>query len=93
VVGTLNPSRRCQRFLLLEQAILARLAPDRQRTAVFARQPRRRLIGAVGALFAGFTEVLAGAIGVGPAAAMQRCFAYGPGCVLSGLIYRKMPPN
>ena len=58
VVGTLNPSSGdVSVFLPLEQAILARLASDRQRTAVFARYSLvGALIGAVGALFAGFTE-------------------------------------
>ena len=95
VVGTLNPSSGdVSVFLPLEQAILARLAPDRQRTAVFARYSLvGALIGAAGALFAGFTEVLAGAISVGPAAAMQTMFLlYGLLGVLSGLIYRKLPP-
>ena len=96
VVGTLNPSSGdVSVFLPLEQAILARLAPDRQRTAVFARYSLvGALIGAVGALFAGFTEVLANAISVGPAAAMQMMFLlYGLLGVLSGLIYRKLPPQ
>jgi MFS family permease len=96
MVGTLNPSSGdVSVFLPLEQAILARLAPDRQRTAVFARYSLvGALIGAVGALFAGFTEVLAGAISVGSAAAMQAMFLlYGLLGVLSGLIYRKLPPQ
>ena len=96
VVGTLNPSSGdVSVFLPLEQAILARLAPDRQRTAVFARYSLvGALIGAVGALFAGFTEVLASAFGVGPAAAMQTMFLlYGLLGVLSGLIYRKLRPE
>jgi MFS family permease len=96
MVGTLNPSSGdVSVFLPLEQAILARLAPDRQRTAVFARYSLvGALIGAVGALFAGFTEVLAGAISIGSAAAMQAMFLlYGLLGVLSGLIYRKLPPE
>ena len=96
VVGTLNPSSGdVSVFLPLEQAILARLAPDRQRTAIFARYSLvGALIGAVGALFAGFTEVLAGAINVGPAAAMQAMFLlYGLLGILSGLIYRRLPPE
>ena len=96
VVGTLNPSSGdVSVFLPLEQAILARLAPDRQRTAVFARYSLvGALIGAVGALFAGFTEVLANALSVGPAAAMQMMFLlYGLLGVLSGLTYRKLPPE
>jgi len=96
VVGTLNPSSGdVSVFLPLEQAILARLATDRQRTSIFARYSLvGAMIGAVGALFAGFTEVLADAINVGPAAAMQAMFLlYGLLGLLSGLIYRRMPPD
>ena len=94
VVGTLNPSAGdVSVFLPLEQAILARLASDRQRTAVFARYSLvGALVGAVGALFAGFTDVLAGAIHVGPAAAMQAMFLlYALLGLASGLIYRGLP--
>ncbi len=94
VVGTLNPSSGdVSVFLPLEQAILARLAPDRQRTAIFARYSLvGALIGAVGALFAGLTEWLAALIHVGPAAAMQAMFLlYGFLGLLSGLIYRRLP--
>ena len=96
VVGTLNPSSGdVSVFLPLEQAILARLATDRQRTSIFARYSLvGAMIGAVGALFAGFTEVLADAINVGLAAAMQAMFLlYGLLGLLSGLIYRRMPPD
>jgi MFS family permease len=96
VVGTLNPSSGdVSVFLPLEQAILARLAPDRQRTAIFARYSLvGALIGAVGALFAGFSEFLAAAISVSPAAAMQAMFLlYGLLGVASGFIYRGLPPE
>ena len=68
VVGTLNPSSGdVSVFLPLEQAVLAAPRADRQRTAVFARYSLvGALVGAVGALFAGFTGVLAGAISVDP---------------------------
>jgi len=96
VVGTLNPSSGdVSVFLPLEQAILARLATDRQRTTIFARYSLvGAMIGAFGALFAGFTEVLADAINVGPATAMQAMFLlYGLLGLLSGLIYRRLPPD
>ncbi len=94
VVGTLNPSSGdVSVFLPLEQAILSRLAPDRQRTAIFARYSLvGALIGAVGALFAGLTEWLADVISVSPAAVMQAMFLlYGFLGLLSGLIYRRLP--
>jgi MFS family permease len=94
VVGTLNPSSGdVSIFLPLEQAVLARLATDRQRTAVFARYSLvGALVGAAGALFAGFSGVLASAIDVDAAIAMQAMFVlYGLIGVASGLIYRKLP--
>ena len=61
VLGTLNPSSGdVSVFLPLEQAVLARIATDRQRTAIFARYALvGALAGAVGALFAGAPELLA----------------------------------
>ena len=94
VVGTLNPSAGdVSVFLPLEQSVLARLATDRQRTAVFARYSLvGALMGAVGALFAGSSEWLTGAIQIGALAAMQVMFLlYGLLGLASGLIYRKLP--
>jgi len=94
VVGTLNPSSGdVSVFLPLEQAVLARIAPDRQRTAIFARYSLvGALVGAVGALFAGASEFLAGAANVSPTAAMQAMFVlYGLLGVASGAIYRRLP--
>ena len=94
VVGTLNPSSGdVSVFLPLEQAILARLVADRQRTAIFARYSLvGALVGAIGALFAGFTELLAGAIGVSTQAAMQVMFLlYALLGLASGFIYRRLP--
>jgi len=94
VVGTLNPSSGdVSIFLPLEQAVLARLATDRQRTAIFARYSLvGALVGAAGALFAGFSGVLASAIDVDAAVAMQAMFVlYGLIGVASGVIYRKLP--
>jgi len=94
VVGTLNPSSGdVSVFLPLEQAVLARLATDRQRTAVFARYSLvGALVGAVGALFAGSSEWLTGAMHVSAKAAMQSLFLlYGLLGLASGVIYRKLP--
>jgi len=94
VVGTLNPSSGdVSVFLPLEQAVLTRLATDRQRTAVFARYSLvGALVGAAGALFAGSSEWLAGVMHVGAKAAMQSLFLlYGLLGVASAFIYRKLP--
>jgi MFS family permease len=94
VVGTLNPSSGdVSVFLPLEQAVLARLATSRQRTAIFARYSLvGALVGAGGALFAGFSEFLTGAINVAPTTAMQAMFLlYGLLGLASGLIYRRLP--
>jgi len=94
VVGTLNPSSGdVSVFLPLEQAVLTRLATDRQRTAVFARYSLvGALVGATGALFAGSSEWLTGAMHVGAKAAMQSLFLlYGLLGVASAFIYRKLP--
>ncbi len=94
VVGTLNPSSGdVSVFLPLEQAVLARIVRDRERTAVFARYSLvGALVGAVGALFAGFPEALAHATGIGAKPALQAMFVlYGLLGVASGLVYRKLP--
>jgi MFS family permease len=94
VVGTLNPSSGdVSVFLPLEQAVLTRVATDRQRTAVFARYSLvGALVGAAGALFAGSSEWLTGVMHVGAKAAMQSLFLlYGLLGVASGVIYRKLP--
>ena len=94
VVGTLNPSSGdVSVFLPLEQAVLARLAADRERTAVFARYSLvGALVGALGALFAGSSEWLTGATQLSAKAAMQALFLlYGLLGLASALIYRKLP--
>ncbi len=94
VVGTLNPSSGdVSVFLPLEQAVLTRMVTDRQRTALFARYSLvGALIGAVGALFAGFPELLTGALNISAKSALQAMFAlYGFLGLASGLIYRKLP--
>jgi MFS family permease len=94
VVGTLNPSSGdVSVFLPLEQAVLARLVTDRQRTAVFARYSLvGALIGAVGALCAGLPELLGTATHLSMKAALQAMFLlYGLLGLTSGLVYRRLP--
>jgi MFS family permease len=96
VVGTLNPSSGdVSVFLPLEQAVLARIVSDRQRTAVFARYSLvGALVGAAGALFAGFPEFLAKAMHIDAKAAMQAMFVlYGLLGLASGIVYRRLPPT
>ena len=96
VVGTLNPSSGdVSVFLPLEQAVLARVVGDRQRTSVFARYSLvGALVGAVGALFAGFPEFLAGAMNIGVKPALQAMFVlYALLGLVSSLIYRKLPAS
>ena len=93
-VGTLNPSSGdVSVFLPLEQAVLARSVSDKRRTAVFARYSLvGALVGAAGALFAGFPELLSRAIHIDGKAALQLIFVlYGLLGIASGMIYRKLP--
>ncbi|HEY2862178.1 MAG TPA: MFS transporter [Casimicrobiaceae bacterium] len=93
-VGTLNPSSGdVSVFLPLEQAVLARIVPDGERTAVFARYSLAgALVGAAGALFAGFPELLAHTFDTSMQSAMQAMFAlYALIGVASALIYRRLP--
>ena len=93
-VGTLNPSSGdVSIFLPLEQAVLARIVPDKQRTAVFARYSLAgALVGAAGALFAGVPELLANAFNLSLHFAIQAMFVlYATIGVASALIYRKLP--
>ncbi len=94
VVGTLNPSSGdVSVFLPLEQAVLSHVVADRQRTQVFARYSLvGALVAAVGALFAGFPQFVAGATGIGTKSALQAMFLlYGLLGLASGLIYAKLP--
>jgi MFS family permease len=96
LVGTLNPSSGdASVFLPLEQAVLARLAPDRQRTALFARYSLvGALAGAFGALFAAFPELLTAKLGLPDKAALQVMFVlYGALGLAAGWIYRKLPSD
>ena len=93
IVGTLNPSSGdVSVFLPLEHAMLARLAPDRRRTAWFARYSLvGALLGAAGALCAGIPQWLT-MTGVSLQAALQGMFvlyaALGVACAAA---YRRLP--
>jgi MFS family permease len=95
-VGTLNPSAGdVSLFLPLEQARLARSVADRDRTALFARYSLvGSLAGAVGALCAGFPEVLGDLFPGGPETALKVAFLLYAGLGLSSLLlYRRLPPE
>jgi MFS family permease len=93
IVGTLNPSSGdVSVFLPLEHAMLARLAPERQRTSWFARYSLvGALLGAGGAVCAGLPQWLA-SIGVANATALQSMFLLyaliGGACAV---VYRRLP--
>src|ERR671916_1132938 len=96
LVGTLNPSAGdVSLFLPLEQARLAHAVADRDRTALFARYSLvGSLAGAVGALCAGFPEVLGDLLPGGPAAALEAAFLLYAGLGLASLLlYRRLPPQ
>ena len=93
-VGTLNPSAGdVSLFLPLEQARLAHAVADRDRTALFARYSLvGSLAGAVGALCAGFPEVLGDLLPGGPEAALKAAFLLYAGLGLASLLlYRRLP--
>src|ERR1700693_1334326 len=93
-VGTLNPSSGdVSVFLPLEHAVLAHVAEDRQRTALFARYSLTgALVGALGALFAGVPELAVKIARIDLRTVLQMMFAlYGALGVVSALIYRKLP--
>jgi MFS family permease len=96
VVGTLNPSSGdVSVFLPLEQAALAHVAADRERTALFARY---NLVGALaaalGALSAGLPQLMVDAGGINATMALQIMFAaYGAIGLVAAAIYRKLPAD
>lgn len=75
-VGTLNPSSGdVSVFLPTEQALLPHTAPDRLRTALFARYALiGSLVAAVGSLCAGLPEWLGEQLGLSPEAALRWSF-------------------
>ena len=94
VVGTLNPSSGdVSVFLPLEQAQLARMVSDRDRTTVFARYSFvGSIAAAVGALGAALPEAAAGALGTGLKPALQAAFlVYAALGGLALLLYRRLP--
>jgi MFS family permease len=94
IVGTLNPSSGdVSVFLPLEHAMLAKLAPDRQRTAWFARYSLvGALLGAAGALLAAAPQLVARFWHVPMLAALQVMFVlYALLGVASALVYRRLP--
>ncbi len=94
LVGTLNPSSGdVSVFLPLEHAVLARVVPDRERTAVFAHYSLvGSLAAAVGALAVALPAWAAREWGLGDRAAMQAMFvAYAALAVAAALVYRGLP--
>jgi len=93
VFGTLNPSSGdVSVFLPLEHAMLAHVAPEKQRTSWFARYSLvGALMGAGGAVCAGLPEWLASA-GLAHATALKAMFVLyallGAACAL---VYRRLP--
>jgi MFS family permease len=96
VVGTLNPSSGdVSVFLPLEQAALAHVVGDRERTALFARYSLvGALVAALGALSAGLPELMVDAGGMPMRSALQLMFGlYGAIGLLAAAIYRKLPAD
>ena len=94
-IGTVNPSGGDVGMLVpLEQTVLARDAPDHERTRVFARYS---LIGAMstaaGALSAAVPDVLVSA-GIGRVTAFKLMFCfYGVLGLLAAALYRRVQPS
>lgn len=93
-VGTLNPSSGdVSVFLPLEQAVLAHVASDRERTAAFARYSLTgALAAAVGALFAAAPDLIVHGGYAEAKPALQAMFMlYGLIGLGAAWIYRKLP--
>ena len=94
VVGTLNPSSGgVSVFVPLEHAAISRTVEDRARTGAFARYSLvGSLVAALGALFAGFPELLTAKTDIGTMTALQAMFVlyalFGAG---AALIYSTLP--
>jgi MFS family permease len=96
VVGTLNPSSGdVSVFLPLEQAALAHLASDHDRTPLFGRYSLiGSLVAALGALSAGLPGLMVDATDVPLRFALQLMFAlYGVIGLVAAAIYRKLPTD
>jgi MFS family permease len=93
-VGTLNPSAGdVSVFLPLEQAQLARMVSDRERTRLFARYSFiGSVMAAVGALGAALPEAAAELVGLELRPALQAAFlVYAALGGLALLLYRRLP--
>ena len=93
---TLNPSSGdVSVFLPLEQAALAHVAGDRERTALFARYSLvGALVAALGALAAGLPGLMIDAALLPMRSALQLMFVlYGAIGVVAAMIYRKLPAD
>jgi MFS family permease len=96
VIGTLNPSSGdVSVFLPLEQAALAHVAGDRERTAMFARYSLvGALVAALGALAAGLPGLLVDAALLPMHSALQFMFGlYGAIGLVAAMIYRQLPAD
>jgi MFS family permease len=94
-VGTLNPSSGdASVFLPLEYSVLPRTVSDRERTALFARYSLvGSLLGAAGALCAGFPELIAARTALPQATLLQGMFVlYGLFGVLAFALYGRLSP-
>ncbi len=94
IVGTLNPSSGdVSVFLPLEHALLSGTVATRQRTALFARYSLiGSLAGALGALFAGTTDLMAAATTLDMKAALRAMFIlYGVLGLVSAMLYATLP--
>ena len=93
-VGTLNPSGGgVSVFLPIEHSVISRVSKDSERTATFARYSLvGSLVAALGALFAGFPELLTAQLGVDMKTALQAMFVlYTLLGVAAACIYATLP--
>ncbi len=96
VVGTLNPSSGdVSVFLPLEQAALAHVAADTERTALFARYSLvGAMVAALGALSAVVPALVVDALAMPLRLALQLMFVfYGAIGLAAAAIYRKLPAD
>ena len=93
-VGTLNPSGGgVSVFLPIEHSVISHVAKDSERTATFARYSLvGSLVAALGALFAGFPELLTAQLGISMKTALQAMFVlYAFMGVAAACIYATLP--
>ncbi len=96
IVGTLNPSSGdVSVFLPLEHALLSRVVPDRDRTAVFARYSLvGSLMAAIGSLAVALPGALQSTFVLSGKSAMQAMFLLYAGLAcLAALAYRGLPAS